>query len=211
MLDIEGTVSKLFLRNEARHLRPILEIRAFRHDCSTERGSGDAADAEIKRNLADEEGVDPFIGVYTALATVYGRRMHSDRLISPPNLVHYPCLFPSRLARMEGSSRNSKRGGGSWRLNERRHMDHGVLFLKIQTFLPSFFHSPRFPLPSSHRKDRVLFELLFSSFKRELNIDRKSGRIIQGEKMICPGYGVIKNVIGWDSSLSKPITFRLFM
>lgn len=80
------------------------------HDCSAERGSGDAADAEIKRNLADREGEDPFIGVYTALATVYGRRMHSDRLIPPPNLVHYPCLFPSRLARMEGASGNSKRG-----------------------------------------------------------------------------------------------------
>lgn len=26
-----------------------------------------------------------------------------------------------------------------------------------------------------------------------------------------PGYGVIKNVIDWNRSLSKPIAFRLFM
>lgn len=130
------------------------------HDCSAERGSGDAADAEIKRNLADREGEDPFIGVYTALATVYGRRMHSDRLIPPPNLVHYPCLFPSRLARMEGASRNSKRGlvergppyGGGSRMPP---------FQKYKHFFLPFFHSPRTPFP--HRRWER-FRLLFSFF-----------------------------------------------
>lgn len=136
MPDIEGTVSFRSRQKQGAASAPDSRNQG-RRDCSAERGS---ADAEIKRNLVDGDGEDPFIGVYTALATVYGRRMHSDRLISPPNLVHYPCLFPSRLARMEGASRNSKRGGGSWRLNEGRHMvDHVCLFRKYKHFFLLFF------------------------------------------------------------------------
>lgn len=162
MPDIEGTVSFRSRQKQGAASAPDSRNQG-RRDCSAERGS---ADAEIKRNLVDGDGEDPFIGVYTALATVYGRRMHSDRLISPPNLVHYPCLFPSRLARMEGASRNSKRGGGSWRLNEGLGGSR-MPFPKIQTFLPSFFHSPRFPLPFPPRKTdkRIgLFGLLSSFF-----------------------------------------------